>query len=1010
MPLPSVTPRDIFLARELSEADARAYLADRGFRHAAEADRHLQQLAEDLPTRQALGALADALFDTLTRAPDPDAALVGFCRYAATRLPKSAFIGYLLDDPRVLEILTHLLGASPFLSEILIRNPESLHWLQRELDRPPPDHVDYARALDDLLGGVDDPTQRIDALKRFKRREMLRIAGRDLLDKDSLRAATEQLSRLADLVTEGTLRRLSDEMFAADGGRPPGRFVIIGMGKLGGNELNYSSDIDLIYVYEPDDPEDSTTHEVFQKFGRQLTTRLSEHDDEGYLYRVDLRLRPMGKRGNIAYSLAQSAQYYEDWGETFERFALIKARPIAGDIELGRRFVELVRPFVYRKYLDHAAVEELARYKARSDREHARGAEGHRNVKQGRGGIREIELFTQVFQLIYGGTHGELQDANTLSALTAVQRLGFVEEDVRAELTRAYEFLRAVEHRLQLVQEGQTHTLSDDPVELEITARRMGFTTAAELESELNTHRERVHAAYANLLERRADEAEFQGRQLFRLLSGELADDEATAHLQSYGLGDAKGALQAVRALDDAPSLAHSKSSTRNLLANLLATTLEEIVERGSPNRVLNRLEQIVSRTGAPASLYRSLLENDALRDRLLWALDTGDLFAQRLGRYPELLDVLAMGAAEIGAGDTAFRRSLSGIDAATLNDCRDPFRRIKAIEEFKALAEWLAGGTLEVLTRKLSGVADAALQWIAERAARDTLEGDDRWVLAALGKLGGDELTVHSDLDLVFLYDGDPGDSPSFERHQSFVRAIYEFLERPTAEGVAYRVDTRLRPEGKKGALAIPVVAFGRYLEEWAEIWERMAWTRCRFVAGDAAVVARADRVRRTFVYGPWNPEIPGYVRLLRARMERELAREADGRRLDFKVGRGGLADIDFLLQVLQIREGYDDEVFRLPGTRRLLERLPETPYISTVQADCLRESYAFLRTLETVLRIESDAGVGYLSTAPEALEPIVRHFELVPATPAALLHRYREVTDQIRAIFEDAMTKLEG
>ena len=1009
MPRPSVTARDIFLAQKLSEADAQAYLADRGFRHAADADRHLQQLAEDLPTRQALGALADTLFDTLTRAPDPDAALVGFCRYAATRLPKSAFVGYLLDDPRALEILAHLLGASPFLSEILIRNPEYFHWLQRELNRPPPDHVEYARSLDDILGGGDDPARRLDALKRFKRREMLRIAGRDLLDKDSLRAATEQISGLADLVTDGTLRLLSDEMFAANDSRPPGRFVIIGMGKLGGNELNYSSDIDLIYVYEPDDPEDSTAHEVFQKFGRRLTTRLSEHDDEGYLYRVDLRLRPMGKRGNIAYSLAQSAQYYEDWGETFERFALIKARPIAGDLELGRRFVDLVRPFVYRKYLDHAAIEELARYKARSDREHARGSEGHRNVKQGRGGIREIELFTQVFQLIYGGTHAELQDANTLSALATVQRLGFVEEEVRADLTHAYEFLRAVEHRLQIVQEGQTHTLSDDPVELEITARRMGFTTAAELETELNAHRERVHAAYANLLERRADEAEFQGRQLFRLLSGELADDEAAAHLQSYGLGDAEGALQAVRALEDAPSLAHSKSSTRNLLANLLATSLQDIVESGSPNRVLNRLEQIVARTGAPASLYRSLLENDTLRDRLLRALDTGDLFAQRLGRYPELLDVLVMPASDIDAVDSAFRESLSGVDTAALDACRDPFRRIKAIEEFKALAEWLAGGTLEVLNRKLSRIADASLQWIAARADRETLSGGGRWVLAALGKLGGYELTVHSDLDLVFLYDGDPSDSSSFERHQSFVRAIYEFLERPTAEGVAYRVDTRLRPEGKKGALAIPVVAFGRYLEERAEIWERMAWTRCRFVAGDAAIVERVDELRRTFVYGPWNPEIPGYARHLRARMERELAREADGRRLDFKVGRGGLADIDFLLQVIQIRHGHDDEAFRMPGTRRLLGSLPETPYISVDQGDRLREAYAFLRTLETVLRIESDAGVGYLSTEPAALEPLVRHFDLVPATPTALLERYREVTGDVRSIFEEGMTKLE-
>ena len=1007
--MPPVTARDIFLARALSDDDAGAYLAGRGFRHAADADHHLQQLAGDLATRKALAALADTLFDTLTLAPDPDAALVGFCRYAATRLPTSSFIGYLVDDPCALEILTHLLGASPFLSEILIRDPEYFHWLQRELDRPPPDQIAYARALDDILGADGDPLRRLDALKRFKRREMLRIAGRDLLDKDGLRSTTEQISNLADLVTEGTLRLLCDEMFAASGGRPPGRFVVIGMGKLGGRELNYSSDIDLIYVYEPDDPEDSATHEVFQKFSRRLTARLSEHDDEGYLYRVDLRLRPMGKRGNIACSLAQSAQYYETWGETFERFALIKARPIAGDLDLGRRFVELVRPFVYRKYLDHAAIEELARYKARSDRKYARRSNGDRNVKSGRGGIREIELFTQLFQLIYGGTHGELRDANTLSALATVQRLSFVEEEVRADLTRAYEFLRAVEHRLQIVQEGQTHTLSADPVELEITARRMGLTAAADLETELHAHRERVHAAYANLLERRVDEAEFRGRQLFRLLSGELPDDAAAAHLQSYGLRDAEGALQAVRALDDAPSLAHSKSSTRNLLANLLATALDDVVAGGSPTRVLNRFEWIVARSGAPAALYRSLLENDELRDRLLRALDMGDLFAQRLSRYPELLDVLVAPSPDMDAVDAALRSALTAVDTAPLDDCRNPFRRIKAIEEFKALVEWLSGGTLATLNRKLSLIADVSLEWVAGRADQDALAGRGRWSLAALGKLGGCELTVHSDLDLVFLYEGDPGDSSSFERHQRFVRAIYAFLEQPTAEGVAYRVDTRLRPEGTQGALAVPVVAFGRYLEERAEIWERMAWTRCRFVAGAAAVNDRVDELRRRFVYGPWNPEIPRYARHLRGRMERELAGEADGRRLDFKIGKGGLADIDFLLQIIQIRNGPDDEAFRLPGTRQLLEGLPETPYLSAGQVDRLRESYTFFRTLETVLRIESDAGVGHVSTEPEALEPLVRHFDLAAATPEALLARYREVTSDVRAIYEEGMRKLE-
>ena len=1010
-----VTPRDLFLARHLSDTEARRYLGERGFREPVEADAHLQQLADDLQTRLALGDLADVLLDTLVDAPDPDAALVGFCRYVGTRIPKSSFLGYLHDDPRALQILTRLLGASPFLSEILVRNPENLHWLQRELDRPPPDLVDYRAKLEALLEADLDPEPRLDALKRLKRREMLRIAGRDLMGKDTLRSATEQLSNLADIVAEASIRIVRAHMGAATGDDPNGLFAVIGMGKLGGRELNYSSDIDLIYVYEADDADDARAHERFQKLGRRVTTVLSEHTDEGYLYRVDLRLRPMGKRGNVVYSLAQCAQYYESWGETFERFALIKARPVAGDLELGRRFVEMVQPFVYRKYLDHAAIEELARYKARADRGYARHAATDRNVKLGRGGIREIELFTQVFQLIYGGRHPELQDANTLSALEKVHQRGFVDQEVVVDLNRAYEFLRTVEHRLQVVEEGQTHTLPRADLELQVTARWMSLATAAELTTALDAHRDRVHEVYLSLLERRAEDAEFEGRQMFRILTGELADDDATEHLRARDLPDPAAALRAVRALDEVPSLAHSRTSSRNLLANLLATMLNEVARCAFPSRVLNRFEQVVSRSGTTASLYKSLLENDDLRGRLLQALDTGALFADRLARYPELLDSLVTPPLDSSAFAQMLEGGLGQLGAGTLTEAMDPFRRFKAIEEFKVLVEWLAGGRLPTLNHKLSLTADAGLGWAAQRAAAEHLRLDveasaGNWAIAALGKLGGRELTVHSDLDLVFLYQGEPTDSALFERQQAFVRSIHQFMERPTGEGIGYRLDTRLRPEGKKGALAIPVVAFRRYLTTRAETWERMAWTRCRFVAGAADLVGDAKDAIRAFVYGPWDPGIPAYARHLRSRMERELARESSGRRLDLKVGHGGLADIDFLLQLVQLREGARREDLRPPGTRALLETLTETPYLAADRIERLRAAYEFLRTLETVIRIESDAAIGWISTDPAELEPLSTLLRIVPATGEAVLRRYKEVTAEIRGIYEEGMTKLEG
>ena len=1005
-----VTPSDLFLARDLSEQAAQDYLATRGFRDPVAADAHLQQLAEDLPTRLALGDLADLLLRSLAEAADPDAALVGLCRYVATRVPQSALIRYLHDDPRALQVLTTLLGASPFLSEVLIRSPEYFHWFQQELDTSVPDRVDYRVELDRILSHDPHFGRRLDALKRFKRREMLRIAGRDLLDKDNLRSSTQQLSNLADVVIDGAIEIVREQMATERNELLPEPFVVIGMGKLGGSELNYSSDVDLIYIHDAP----ATIHQRFQKFGRKLTSVLSEYTDEGYLYRVDLRLRPMGKRGNVVYSLQQSAQYYETMGETFERFAMIKARPVAGDLDLGGRFLEMVRPFVYRKYLDHAAIEELARYKARSDREHAKSETGDRNVKVGRGGIREVELFTQVFQLIYGGTKAELQNPHTVSALETVHRLGFIDDTTCAELRDAYEFLRRLEHRLQIVQEGQTHTLSDETVELVITARRLGFETDTELPAALAMHRDKVHAVYSNLFERRSQDAEFQGRQLFRLLSGELSDDEATAHLRSLGFSEPDTTLAAIRGLDDATSIAHSKTATRNLLANLLAAVLSEIADSSAPTQVLNRLERVVVKTGGAASIYRSLLENDHLRERLLRALDAGDLFAQRLGRYPELLDFLVAPPLDIDGFQRAVADSLAQLKDKELAISTDPFRRFKAIEEFKAIVEWLDSGSLPTLNLKLSIVADAALNWSGALAEAETLvapdgSGGGAWGIYALGKLGGRELTVHSDLDLVFLYGGDPADSSTFERHQAFVRAIHAFLETPTGAGYAYRLDTRLRPEGKKGALAVPVKAFHRYLDTRAEMWERMAWTRSRFVAGSRTVESDVAQAVERFVYGAWSAELPERACHIRVRMERELAQEQTGRRVDLKVGKGGLADIDFLLQLVQMREGRTRPEFRVAGTRQLLTTLPANDFIDSQDAQRLHVCYEFLRTLETVLRIESDSSRGWMATDPAELEAVAAKGGGEPATGEGLLLRYRDITREVRDIFERGMKRLE-
>ncbi len=1011
----AVTPRDIFLAKELSPDDAARFLERYGPRDGEAADQNLQQLADELPSRLALGELAPTLLDILSTTPDPDAAVVGFCRYVGTRAPRAAFVRELTADPRLLDILMQILGTSPFLSEILIRNPEYLYWLRQRLDAAPPDRFDYDTELDRLLDNAQTVEQQVNVLKRFQRREMLRVAARDLfgmLNRESLTSTTTQLSNLADTIVDRALAIAAAEA-AAKQGPLPGRFTVIGMGKLGGRDLNYSSDIDLIYVYDASAEEAGAAHGRYQKLGRRLTGLLADHTGEGYLYRVDMRLRPMGQGGNLVYSLKQSAQYYESLGETFERFALLKARPIAGDLELGRKFVDMVTPFVYRKYLDHAAIEELARYKARADRGHARHGDLDVNIKEGRGGIREVELFAQVFQLIYGGDQPALRTGHTLTALDQLGARDLIEPEVQADLATAYIFLRNIEHGLQVAEGQQTHSLAASARGLRALARRLGFDEIETLTGVLDRHRDRVHAVYANLFHDESGEEGLAGREVFRLLAGEIDDEQGRARLAEAGVENPDGALQAIRALDAAPS--QGRSSSRNLLANLLASILSSEKPFCAPGQVLIRLEKVVARAGAPAALYRSLLENDALRQRLLVGLDAGDLFAARLAAYPELLDFLPV----VDLDQDAFRAAVVAAfdeviaNGADLPSRFDPFRRVKAIEEFKVLAEWLNGRRLSLLNDRLSLVADCAVQAAARAVAlvhpllADAPDPDAGWTVFALGKLGSRELTVHSDLDLVFVYAGETTDAARFQHHQKFVRTIHDLLSKRTAAGAAYEIDTRLRPEGKMGALAIPFPAFERYLRERAETWERMAWTRCRPVGGDPALAAEVRETVDSFVYGPWSDEIPGYARHVRSRIERELAREAAGDHLDLKRGRGGLADIDFLLQVLQLREGAANQGFRVAGTRWLLATLPETDFLRPAEADTLRDAYWFLRELETVLRIHTDSGGGAISTDPAAVEPLARRLR-EPMSGVELLARYREVTAQVRGIHEAGMERL--
>src|SRR5262245_25151933 len=361
----------------------------------------------------------------------------------------------------------------------------------------------------------------------------------------------------------------------------------------------------------------------------------------------------------------------------------------------------LVRPFVYRRYLDHAALEEMFRHKARVEKSH--GAID-RDVKIGRGGIREVELFTQVLQLAHGPWNPSLREANTLAALDALASAGLITEEVRQDLFRAYVFLRTVEHRLQIVHEQQTHLLASTARELDICARRLNLADAAALHARLRAERSRVHEIYRSVFERRRGTSDFRSRQFFRVLIEEASEAEALELLAEYSLPDPAAALDVVRTLDRAASLSPARSMTRNVLANLLAPLLDRVSHCARPQQVLIRLEQITERTGAAAAFYRTLLENEALRNLLVSTLDLGDLPAARLIRYPELLDSLRFA---LPGSDQLRARYVAALQDFKPETRRDQIRRFKAIEEFKILVEWVEDKSLETLQERLSLLAD---------------------------------------------------------------------------------------------------------------------------------------------------------------------------------------------------------------------------------------------------------------------------------------------------------------
>ena len=870
--------------------------------------------------------------------------------------------------------------ASEFAALACTRHPAVLHRLVEsgDLARPYEPGAMRDRLAAALSEVSDEPTLHA-ALRRFRREQMVRIVWRDLGRLAPLGETLEDLTELADACIETALERLHAWTAAqygvprdADGNEQ--RLVVIGMGKLGARELNLSSDIDLIYAFESegetDGPRAVSNGEFFLRLGQRLTRALDAVTADGYVFRVDLRLRPFGDAGPLVMSFDAFEDYYQSQAREWERYAMIKARVVAGDRDAGARLTDLLRPFVYRRYLDFGAIESLREMKRLISRElHKKGMDA--NVKLGPGGIREIEFIGQAFQLIRGGRDRDLQIRPILTVLERIAERSLLPGYVVRELNDAYQFLRLVENRIQAWRDEQTHLLPADEAGRLRLARAMDFADWEGFSVALERHRRRVQGHFDGVFAAPQAEGESE-RPLTVLWRRPGPDSESQRALGEAGFDDPAAALARLDAFRDTPALRYLGIRGRERMDQLMPLVLEAVAQARSPavtlDRVLGLLEAVARRTA-----YLALLvENPLALSQFVRLAAESPWIASELTRHPLLLDELLdprrlYQPLRLDELKTELASQLASVDPEDDEQQTERLRLFARSNRLRVAAADLAGIIpLMVVSDYLTWIAEAASgavldhawRYLVARHGRPTgTEGDDKgFAVIGYGKVGGLELGYGSDLDLVFLHgDTSPSGTTSGPRPIAddlfYVRLgqrmIHLFTAR-TASGVLYDVDMRLRPSGNAGLLVSSLQAFASYQQHDAWTWEHQALLRARPIAGDPRVRDRFDAIRRAVLSRPRDPlALRDEVRAMREKMRASLDRSGKGR-FDVKQGAGGVADIEFMVQYSVLRWAHQHpDLLDWTDNVRQLATLARHRLLEGDAADRLADAYRAFRAV---------------------------------------------------------------
>jgi glutamate-ammonia-ligase adenylyltransferase len=931
--------------------------------------------------------LASSFQDEVERSADPAAVTLALERVASAN-PEAT--GWIDGDPQLRAALIAVMAASPWLARVCAADPEALGVLAN-LDRRDP--VAGPAGVDGRAGlaGVDGragaatrpPELAMAALARAKRLGILHVAARDLLGLDGVEEVGAALAELA----AGLLERAWHLAAGGPAGREPpdhedGGVAVIGLGKLGGSELNYSSDVDILLVA----PADSAAAPVSDSRPFLALARSA--------WRVDLDLRPEGRAGQLTRTLPSYLAYWDRWAETWEFQALLKARAVAGNRSLGAMFEREAATRVWGRPFGADELRQVRQMKARAEQAVTRRGLADRELKRGTGGIRDIEFAVQLLQLVHGRADPSLRSPSTLPALEALAAGGYVAVEDAATLAAAYRFLRTVEHRLQLYEDQQVHTLPGQPEAKVRLARVLGYrdqasaTALSQFESELRHHRSRVRWIHERLffrplLESFTSAAPTGGRP--QLLSPEAVVER----LQAFGFADADRTSQAVR------ELTRGFSRSSQLMSQMLPILLDWLSGAPDPDGGLLGLRTLATGTHRRDQLTTLCRESPEAARQLCHLIGTGPSFVRAFEHQPDMLAGLATGDTvahqsraeldERAVGWLAWRSGESGIERGLQLFNRAESLRIAARDALD-LADVQATGA--ALTDLAESVVDAALRIVDPPLP---------FVVVGMGRLGGHELAYKSDLDLLFVYDTPAGwsSADAAAQGESAASALVRLLGGTTPATGLYRVDTALRPEGRQGPQARSLDAYAAYYDRWAQVWERQALLRGRVIAGDAGLGARFATLASDFVWGrPITPADLREIRRTKARIERERVPASDDPKFHLKLGPGSLSDIEWTAQLLQLRHGV-----RATGTVAALDLLARRGALAADDHQVLVEAYRFCERTRNRLALVWDGATDSLPTTGAHLTALARS---LGTTGSGLRDEYRRRTRRARRVVE--------